>query len=137
MPRRGTTMAALAALLACAGTARAAPMPADIVGNWSPAPDCGPAAPRMVFDSSTVSIVQGDGRKKSVEVETAGQAGDRLEIRVTKVVTGEAEDPAGTHVGDTIVVRRENDELHLLARSDNGGPPVEVQNAPPLHRCKP
>ena len=133
----GTTVAALGALIACAGAVCAAPVPADVVGTWSPAPDCAATAPKMVFDATMVSIVQDDGRKKSVQVDTTGQSGDRLEIRVTSVAAGEADNSAGPHVGDTIVVRRENDELHLIARSDNGGPPVEVPNAPPLHRCKP
>lgn len=133
----GMTIAALGAVAACAGIARAAPMPADVVGSWSLAPDCGPTAPRMMFDAAMLSIVQSDGRKKTVQVDTTGQSNDRLEIRVTQVEAGEAEDPAGAHVGDTIVVRRVNDELHLLARGANGSPVAEVQNAPPLHRCKP
>ena len=91
----------------------------------------------MVFDATSLSIVQSDGRKNSVTVDTTGQASSRLALRVTEVSAGEAENAGAPHVGDMIAVRLENDLLHLLARADSGGSVIEVHNAPALHRCEP
>jgi hypothetical protein len=126
------------AMLACLATsaAWAAPMPPEVLGTWTDQPTCGKAARKMVFAATTVTVIQDDGRRKSVQVDTTGTASERLEVRVTKVLSGEAEDPAGAHVGDVIVMRREKDVVHLIGHGDATNAVQDDPNGPVLHRCK-
>jgi hypothetical protein len=127
---------ALGALTVSAGTAMAAPLPAEIVGTWTDQPTCSPKARKMVFAAKTITVIQDDGRKKLVQIDTSGRLEDRLEVRVTKVLSGEAEDPAGAHVGDMIAMRREADKLRFIAHADAGQQIQEDPNGPVLRRCK-
>jgi hypothetical protein len=127
---------ALGVLTVSATAATPAPLPAEIVGTWTDQSICGPKARKMVFAAKTITVIQDDGRKKLVQIDTAGELEDGLEVRVTKVLSGEAEDPAGAHVGDVIVMRREVDKLRFIGHADAGQPIRQDSNGPVLHRCK-
>jgi hypothetical protein len=129
-------VAALGALTVGAGSAMAAPLPAEIVGTWTDQSTCGPKARKMVFAAKTITVIQDDGRNKSVQIDATGRLEGRLEVRVTKVLSGEAEGPAGAHVGDVIVMRREADKLRFIGHADAGQPMQQDPNGPVLHRCK-
>ncbi len=131
---RTAVAAAMAVLIAAA--AHADPLPREMLGVWSDQPGCGKANRRMVLGATSVTIVQSDGRRKSVQVDATGSAGERLEMRVTKVLTGEAEDPAGAHVGDAIAMRLDHDQLHFIGHADAGAPIQDDPAGPVLHRCK-
>jgi hypothetical protein len=111
---------ALSITAAGAGPVQADPVPREIQGAWTPEPTCGKTARRMIFSAAEVSMIQGDGRRKTVLVETTGAAAERLEVRVTKIKSGEADDPAGAHVGDVLVMRLEKGLIHLIGHGENG-----------------
>jgi hypothetical protein len=116
-----------------ATAAQAGPVPKDVVGTWSDQQECPKDARKMIFAATEVTVVQDDGRRKSVRVDATGSAAERLEVRVTKVLSPLKADAGGAHVGDILVIRLEDGHLRLLGQGDASG--VHEANGPPLYRC--
>lgn len=113
-----------------AGAASAAPVPGDLFGAWTDEPGCAAAGHRMVFSADAITMVEGDGHKVAVHVDTAGDPASRLEITVVAPPNDE-----GPKVGSVIVVRLEKGELHLVAQGETGAV-QDVSGVPPMHHCE-
>jgi hypothetical protein len=110
------------------------PMPKDFIGIWTDETGCGKGVHKMIFTTAGITIIQDDGRKKSVLIDASGNPDERLEVRVSKVTAGEEQDPVGAHVGDVLVLRRVKGAVQLIGYGD-ATVVHDTPDGPVMHRC--
>jgi len=124
------TLAALLAAPAAGLTPRLA-QTAALIGEWSATEPCATSTSRLRFRGDTLAVFSGSQRMSEYEV-TLAEAGDRVTVRVVRVVQAGALPPGGA-----LQYRREGDDaLRLVGIAMRGDAFAGPTVATLYRRCK-